>query len=428
MHRDVTKYLDRNKDELFSFLSELLKIDTQNYVTYGNEEAGQIYFADYCKKNGFEVDVYNPDDVKGISVHEGFLKGRGTDKRPNVTAILKGKNGKKKVTLAAHMDTMPIGDERDWSVPALGGVIKDNKIWGRGSSDDKFGIASAIFAAKAIKECGIELDFDLYITSYVDEEYGGGNGALATCLKYPSDVYINLDGGAMQVLPYGIGGRCAEASLHKNETLSSCSDIFKDLQIVVEEFERFGQNRFKELSQDDVFAGTSIENDAYRLLSASCGNNGLDLNCAKITFTYYTLLSQSEIEKELDILSKSICAKLDEMGLIFDDIQNVSRFFHPVRPKEIPEDALIFAQKLSETYKKNVNFAGGCLSDLSVIHKFGNGIAFNTGLYKGFNEYGGAHQIDEYVDCDEFLAITKALALYLIEKNNLKETENYERI
>ncbi|MBQ5778337.1 MAG: M20 family metallopeptidase [Oscillospiraceae bacterium] len=418
MHNKITQYLDRNKEELFSLLSELLKIDTQNYISYGKEEAGQLYFADFCKKNGFITDIYCPDDVEGLTSHEGYLPGRGTDKRPNVTAVLKGRTGKKKITLAAHMDTMPVGDESDWSVPALGGVIKDNKIWGRGSSDDKFGIAAAIFAAKAIKECGLDPDFDLYVTSYVDEEYGGGNGALATCLRYPSDVYINLDGGGMQVLPYGIGGRCASASLHKDGTVSSCSGVFEGLKVMVEEFEKFGKKRFKELSRDSVFAGTQIEADAYRLLEASCGSGGLDLNSAKISFTYYTLMQQEEIEKELKVLNGRISKKLRKLGLVYDGIENISRFFHPVRPKALPEDAKLFAEKLSETYGKPVEFAGGCLSDLSVIHQYGGGVAFNTGLYKGFNEYGGPHQIDEYVDCDEFLAITKALALYLAEQNN----------
>ena len=66
-------------------------------------------------------------------------------------------------------------------------------------------------------------------------------------------------------------------------------------------------------------------------------------------------------------------------------------------------------------------YAGGCLSDLSIFYRYGGGTAFNTGLYNGFAEYGGAHQIDEYIDCDELLAIIKALALYLIKKFYNKE-------
>ena len=61
------------------------------------------------------------------------------------------------------------------------------------------------------------------------------------------------------------------------------------------------------------------------------------------------------------------------------------------------------------------------LSELFVIYQYGDSISFNAGLYKDFGEYGGPHQIDEHVDCDKFLAITKALALYLIEKSYNKQ-------
>lgn len=416
MLNSVLNYIDNNKEELFELLSELLKIDTQNYSSYGNEENGQRYFLNYCKENGIDAELYYPDAVEGLTSHAGYLEGRGTDKRPNVTAIFRGRTGKTKITLAAHMDTMPIGDENQWSVPALGGVIKDNKIWGRGASDDKFGIASSIFAMKAIRDCGLSLDDDVYVTSYADEELGGGNGALASCLKYPSDIYINLDGGGMQVIPYGIGGRCCSASLRKNATLSSCATVFEGLKILVDEFNKFGQKRFMELHNSHIFSNTWIEDDAYRLLSAACGNGGLDLNTGKISFTYYTLSSQKKIEKELDVIIEVISKRLEAIGLIFDGIEYISRFFHPVSPKTPPEDAVLFKNALEKTYGKEVKFAGGCLSDLSVIHQYGGGTAFNTGLYKGFDEYGGPHQIDEYVDCDEFLAITKALALYLIKK------------
>lgn len=420
MQEKVLAYLDEHKEEMFGLLSDLLKIDTQNYISYGNEEAGQQFFAEFCQKNGFQTDLYYPDSIPGFTEHEGYLAGRGTDRRPNVTAILPGKTGKQKITLAAHMDTMPVGSETDWSVPALGGVMKDNRIYGRGSSDDKFGIAASIFAAMAIRDSGVILDDDVYITSYCDEEMGGGNGALATCLKYPSDVYINLDGGGMQVLPYGIGGLSGAASLHKEETLSSCSSVFEGLTILVDEFEKFGKKRFKELGKSPIFAGTSIHDDAYRLLGVTCGSGGLDLNSAKISFTYYTLQEQSAIEAEVEELAQRISKKLAKKGLVFDGIQKVSRFFHPIYPDSVSQDAMLFKEKLETSYGKSVAIAGGCLSDLSVLHKYGNGVAFNTGLYKGFDEYGGPHQIDEYVDCDEFLAIAKALALYLLEKTYSK--------
>jgi len=420
MQTKILTYLDEHKDDLFKLLSDLLQINTENFITHGNEEAGQQFFADFCHKHGFKTDLYYPDLLPGLTKHEGYLAGRGTDKRPNVTAILPGRSGKQKITLAAHMDTMPIGDPNAWSVPALSGAMQDNKIFGRGSSDDKFGIAASIFAAMAIRDCGIILEDDVYITSYCDEEMGGGNGALATCLKYPSDIYINLDGGNMQVIPYAVGGRNASVSLHVNETLSSGERAFHGLKIMVEEWENFGKRRFAELHNDPIFCGTDLEKDAFRILGISSGIGGVDLNAAEMNFTYYTLTEQEKIEAEVDEVCTRIADRLKQMDITFDGIKNISRFFHPLRPNAAPADAELFAKLLESTYCQPVTMGAGCLSDLSVIHKYGGGIAFNTGLFKGFNEYGGPHQIDEYVDCDKFLAITKALALYLLEKTNQK--------
>ena len=47
-----------------------------------------------------------------------------------------------------HTDVVPIGDEADWSVDPFGGTAKDGKLWGRGATDMKSGVAA--FAAAAI--------------------------------------------------------------------------------------------------------------------------------------------------------------------------------------------------------------------------------------------------------------------------------------
>ena len=189
---------------------------------------------------------------------------------------------------------------------------------------------------------------------------------------------------------------------------------------MVEAFDAFGEKRFEELRNSNIFRGTDIEADAYRLTGLSNGHAGIDLNKAEMTFSAYTLLSQEQFDKELDELSAYLDAELKKMGLVFDGIQKVSRFFHPIHPQSIPEDALLFGSLLERTKGSPIVYAGGCLSDLSVLYQYGGGVAFNTGLFKGFGDYGGPHQPDEYVDCDEFLAITKALALYLLEKSYQK--------
>src|SRR5262249_51648500 len=56
------------------------------------------------------------------------------------------------------------------------GVLRDNRIYGRGSCDMKAGIAAAVYAAEAIRRCGIELNGSVEISGTVDEESGGFAG------------------------------------------------------------------------------------------------------------------------------------------------------------------------------------------------------------------------------------------------------------
>src|SRR5574344_1776690 len=78
-------YVDLKRDELFSILSRLVKIDTQNFDTYGNEKEGKLYVAQSLEANGLKPQIYYPDSVPNIKHHNDFLAGRGLENRPNVS-------------------------------------------------------------------------------------------------------------------------------------------------------------------------------------------------------------------------------------------------------------------------------------------------------------------------------------------------------
>lgn len=50
------------------------------------------------------------------------------------------------LTLCCHMDTVQLGDGWSDETPALGGVVRDGELWGRGSCDMKGGLACAMLA------------------------------------------------------------------------------------------------------------------------------------------------------------------------------------------------------------------------------------------------------------------------------------------
>jgi len=70
----------------------------------------------------------------------------------------------------AHIDTVDIGERDLWKFEPFSGEIKDNKVFGRGTSDQKAGMASMVTALKILAELKTELPFTLYFVGSVFEE------------------------------------------------------------------------------------------------------------------------------------------------------------------------------------------------------------------------------------------------------------------
>lgn len=406
----ILDYIDSHKEELYELLSDMLKIDTQNFNSHGLELPGQEWLMDYCKKRGYDAEMYNLTDIPGFTEHSDYMPNRDAENRPNVAVIFKGEDNTKRIMMAAHMDTEVIGDESRWSVGALSGAIKDGKIYGRGAGDDKAGIAAALFAALAFKECGITPPVEVNVTSYTDEEGGGGNGALASCLKHPSDVYINLDAAHLEVWPWTIGGVCGEAIVRRKELSSSSQDVFDSLNVVVQYLKKLGKKMYDQMGET-VYKGSDEQHDALRLESVKIDGSLHEIG--RLSFGLYSLSSREDINKEFEEMNIDINKEIEQFNCTFDGFNPTTRYFHPLISDSIPAEAKLFGDALEEITGKSTTYAGGCMSDLSLYGKFGGGVAFNSGIFRKFHEYGGAHQIDEYVECEQLLALTKALALFI---------------
>ena len=84
----------------------------------------------------------------------------------------------------------PIGAEELWSSRPFEPVVRDGRLYGRGSGDMKAGIAAYVVAFEAIRKLGLQPAAPVYLQSVVEEECTG-NGALA-CLHrgYRADAAV----------------------------------------------------------------------------------------------------------------------------------------------------------------------------------------------------------------------------------------------
>lgn len=115
--------------------------------------------------SGKEKDVI--ELIKSKMLKEGFDEVK-IDGLGNVIGRIG--NGKKVIAFDAHIDTVYAGEMSLWDFDPFTPEIKDGKVWGRGSVDQKGGMASMVYAGKIIKELGLNKDYTIYFTGTVMEE------------------------------------------------------------------------------------------------------------------------------------------------------------------------------------------------------------------------------------------------------------------
>ena len=73
--------IDERKNELFELLSSFIKINSENFDCYGNEEELARYIHKMCEELGLESDIYSPLDIPDFEKHPDYLPGKGLENR-----------------------------------------------------------------------------------------------------------------------------------------------------------------------------------------------------------------------------------------------------------------------------------------------------------------------------------------------------------
>lgn len=131
---------------------------------------------------------------------------------PRVVSLvgrIKGATPGRRLIFNGHLDTFPIREDLPWTVPPLGGVLKDGKLYGRGVCDMKGGIACSVLAAMLLAEHRDAWAGEIVLTLAGDEENMGslGTGYLLEHLPHASgDANICGDAGSPRVVRFGEKG------------------------------------------------------------------------------------------------------------------------------------------------------------------------------------------------------------------------------
>ncbi|HIH87994.1 TPA: ArgE/DapE family deacylase [Candidatus Bathyarchaeota archaeon] len=130
-----------------------------------------------------KIDSVNPTLVPGAKGEEeiaeyvaNWLRGLGLKakvdkieaKRANAVGTLKGVGGGKSLMLNGHIDT--VGYDY-MTIDPLKPVVKEGRMYGRGTFDMKGGLVASLAALKAVVDSGTQLKGDVVVAGVCDEEF-----------------------------------------------------------------------------------------------------------------------------------------------------------------------------------------------------------------------------------------------------------------
>lgn len=105
--------------------------------------------------------------------------------------------------LNAHCDVAPVDGPSRWLKDPFSGEILDNILYGRGSQDDKAGIAIILLLVNVLKNLNIKLKGDLIIESVIEDETTGNGSKALVDHGYVADGVIIVDGTWPKRIIYG---------------------------------------------------------------------------------------------------------------------------------------------------------------------------------------------------------------------------------
>lgn len=134
----------RHRAEMTRFLREMIAIPSESC----DEKNVVLRIRQEMEKVGFDrVEIDPMGNVLGYIGHGPHL-----------------------IAMDAHVDTVGVGNLRNWTFDPYRGMEDDELIGGRGASDQEGGMAAMVYAGRIIKDLGLEDDYTLLVTGTVQEE------------------------------------------------------------------------------------------------------------------------------------------------------------------------------------------------------------------------------------------------------------------
>jgi acetylornithine deacetylase/succinyl-diaminopimelate desuccinylase family protein len=420
--RTIVAAVDGLRDELVALLRALVSCRTDS------QSEGNVEFAPEAMRCQDAVEERLASI--GMEVHRWTEEPR----YPVVAGRFAGRGGGRSMAINGHVDVVPVGDASAWTHDPWGGEVADGKLWGRGATDMKGGVAAGIVAVEALRRAGVALAGDLWVHVVSDEEVvGWGTRRLIERLPRvdavidaePTDLKIMPVEGGLIHFRMEFGGRESHAgnrymSVHAGGLgdRAGINAIEKAIKVIValQELERqWGNLRghpmlppgFNTLLPGVISGGPGGGHDGQINLVS---NPGTAPNYCSVEYNVWYLPQESfeEIRDEIESYVADVCRTdpwLREHPPVFTwKLRNV--FFPPVDTSPDHPFIQALAGSLESLGLPKRVEAFTAASELAWYAERGI-----PGSIFGPGRIAQAHSPNEYVEVEQLVAACKAIAL-----------------
>lgn len=152
--KTIDTFIDSHKEEMLEDLKTLVRIDSRR----GKSEAGKPFGEGPAKVLQAAKELMSVYGLKTKNYDNYVVTGDFNEEERGLDVL-------------AHLDVVPVTP--DWTVTdPFDPLVKDGKIYGRGTADDKGPAIAALYALRAIGESGIRLKKNVRLILGSDEECG----------------------------------------------------------------------------------------------------------------------------------------------------------------------------------------------------------------------------------------------------------------
>ena len=411
--QNVLSAVDERRDEIIRFLQDLIHFQS---VT-GNEAGIQDFISRYLAAMNLNVDKWELNQQE-LRKHPGYLPVDASYRnRPNVVGVYRGKGGGRSLLINGHVDVIPVEPIADWSHNPWSADITDGRLYGRGASDMKSGLAAMTMALDTILRLDVALKGDVIMEYTIDEELSG-NGTVACIMKgYHADAGICCETSSLHVEPASIGRIWFEINVRGKPAgiqrrWEGVNGIEKGYRIfeAINDFERIRIEKIRHPLYPDPREALPC---AVGVFNAGTYASAFPSSC--LLKGSMAALPGEDSRKVKQEFEDYIMAAARDDPWMKDHLPEVLWKGYFAEPAEIPVD-----HPICTTMTENFELVAGTkalvtgrmgAADTRHLIKYGNTptVIFGPGLTSQM------HATDEWVNLDDLIVATKTIALSIVD-------------